>query len=167
MRTEGGDPMRHRRWMATVLIAMHLGLAGCTSGLSTVPPGGAKIEPAQVEVIPGKDVKQVTLTQRASQRVGITTVAIGVAPVTPGVGGQQGTSMRVVPYSAVLYDPNGVTWVYTIPQPLTYVRERVVVERVGGPSGGEAVLSDGPAAGTTVVSTGVIELYGAELGVGK
>ena len=85
--------MRRRRWMATVLVAMNLGLAGCTSGLSAVPPGGPKIEPAQVKVIPGKDVKQVTLTQRASQRVGIATVAIGVATATPGAGGQQGTHL--------------------------------------------------------------------------
>lgn len=167
-RTHGGGPMRGRgRWLAAALITMGLGLAGCTTPASSAATGGGKVNPAQVEAIPGKDVKKVTLTEQAARRIGIETVVIGLAPSSAAAGGQPSTPTRVVAYSAVLYDPNGVTWVYTIPQPLTYVRERVVVARVGGPGGTEAVLSDGPAAGTTVVSKGVIELYGAELGVGK
>ena len=75
--------------------------------------------------------------------------------------------MTVVPHSAIVYDPKGVTWVYTVPEPLTYVRAKVVVETVGGSKGTEAVLSGGLPVGTTVVTEGVIELYGAELGVGK
>jgi hypothetical protein len=50
---------------------------------------------------------------------------------------------------------------------LTYVREKVVVASVRGVGGNEAVLSMGPPAGTEIVTTGVIELYGAELGVGE
>ena len=44
------------------------------------------------------------------------------------------------------------------------VPELVERERTQGP---EATLSAGPQVGTAIVSTGVIELYGAELGVGK
>ena len=38
---------------------------------------------------------------------------------------------------------------------------------VGGDQGTTAWLSAGPPVGTTVVTVGVPELYGAELGVGK
>jgi hypothetical protein len=67
----------------------------------------------------------------------------------------------------VVYTPDGNTWVYTVTGPRQYVREQVTVANVGGTAGSEAFLSSGPAEGTTIVKTGVIELYGAELGVGK
>jgi hypothetical protein len=155
------------RWMAAVLITVGMGLAGCVTPTSGTATGDGKPGPARVEAIPGKDVKKVTLTEQAAQRIGIATVAIGAGPASAAPGGQPSTPETVVAYSAVLYDPKGATWVYTIPQPLTYVRERVVVQRVAGTNGTEAVLSEGPPAGTMVVSTGVVELYGAELGVGK
>jgi hypothetical protein len=179
MRTHGDDMIGGRgRWVAAALIGalvtVGLGLAGCTAAPSSAADDEAN-RPAKVEAVPGESVKKVTLTEQASRRLGIRTVTVGAAP--PGVPpatsppsaspGQQGSSPGVVPYGAVLYDPNGVTWVYTVPQPLTYVRAKVVVATVGGTGGTEAVLSAGPPVGTTVVSTGVIELYGAELGVGK
>ena len=61
-------------------------------------------------------------------------------------------------------DTTGVTWVYTMPQPLTFIRQKVVLVKVSGP---DATLSEGPPVGTAVVTKGVAELYGAELGVGK
>jgi hypothetical protein len=121
-----------------------------------------------VEAIPDQDVKKVTFTEQAAQRIGVETGAVAVAPSTLlPAGATTSPSMTVVPYSAIIYDPSGVTWVYTVPQPLTYVRAKVVVETVGGSKGTEAVLSGGLPVGTTVVTKGVIELYGAELGVGK
>jgi hypothetical protein len=42
----------------------------------------------------------------------------------------------------VIYDAEGVTWVYTMPQPLTYIRQRVTIDRVEAK---DAVLSQGPA----------------------
>ncbi|MEU8300488.1 hypothetical protein AB0C04_24810 [Micromonospora sp. NPDC048909] len=119
-----------------------------------------------VSAIPGRDVKKVVLSSRAAQRLDIRTLTIGAAPAgapSPSAG----TPASVVPYAAVLYDPAGVTWVYTVPQPLAYVREKVVVTTVGGATGTDAYLSEAPPAGTTIVTTGVMELYGAELGVGK
>ncbi len=67
---------------------------------------------------------------------------------------------KVVPYSAVYYDAKGAAWVYVNTKPLTYERRRVGVERVVG---NQAVLSDGPAPGTPVVSVGAALLYGAEI----
>src|SRR5438093_6798850 len=145
--------MRRHDRLAALLITLGLGLAGC-AGTSAAGAGAPEEEPpAQVAEIPGKDVKSVTLSEHAEQRLGVETIELAAAP--------QGTT---VPYSAVFYTPDGTAWVYTVTKPLTYVREKVVVTNVAGANGDQAFLSEGPAAGTTVVKTGVIELYGAEVG---
>jgi multidrug efflux system membrane fusion protein len=74
-----------------------------------------------------------------------------------------GTQRRVVPYASVIYDLSGDTWVYTSPEPLTFVRARIAVDYIEGDT---AVLSQGPSAGTRVVTVGAAELYGTEFGVG-
>jgi hypothetical protein len=66
----------------------------------------------------------------------------------------------VVPYSALYYDAKGLPWVYVNPQPLTYHRQRVTVQQVVGP---HAVITDGPALGTQVVTVGASLLYGTEI----
>jgi hypothetical protein len=169
MRTRGDDPMRGGgRWMAVVVIVATLGLAGCSEAAAGGGASEEKVIPATVEAIPNQDVKKVTITEQAAQRTGVETAAIAIAPASLlPAGTRPSPSMTVVPYSAIVYDPSGVTWVYTVPEPLTYVRAKVVVATVGGAKGTEAVLSGGLPAGTTVVTKGVIELYGAELGVGK
>lgn len=75
-----------------------------------------------------------------------------------------GAQRLTVPYQAVLYDDRGAAWVYTSPEPLVFVRARVQVDHIEGQT---AVLADGPRAGTNVVTVGVAELYGAEVGVGE
>jgi hypothetical protein len=74
-----------------------------------------------------------------------------------------GTEQKVIPYAAVLYDLQGETWVYTRPEPLVYVRAPVIVDYIDGDV---AVLSEGPPAGTQVVTAGASELFGAESGIG-
>lgn len=74
-----------------------------------------------------------------------------------------------VPWSAVLHDIHGGTWVYERTAPLTYVRRRVEVAHVAGD---RAVLATGLlpatlAAGTPVVAAGAIELFGTEVGFSK
>jgi hypothetical protein len=49
--------------------------------------------------------------------------------------------------------------VYTNPEPSVFFKERVDIERIDQDL---AVLNSGPAAGTRVVTVGVVELYGAE-----
>lgn len=66
-----------------------------------------------------------------------------------------------VPWSAVVFDVHGSTWVYTQTAPHTYVRKRVVVLYTAG---ADAVLASGPTAGTKLVASGVQELFGAETG---
>jgi membrane fusion protein, heavy metal efflux system len=67
----------------------------------------------------------------------------------------------VVPWSAVVYDVEGGTWVYRLVKPHVYARTRVEVRHVAGEL---AVLARGPAAGTEVVAAGAAELFGAEFG---
>jgi len=69
-----------------------------------------------------------------------------------------------VPWSAVVQDVSGGSWVYERTQLQTYVRRRVQVSRIHGT---EAELSRGPAPGTSIVTEGVAELFGTEFGFGK
>jgi hypothetical protein len=146
------------RWIVVGLIAVGLGLSGCSGGKAAVGTATDTTAESTVQDLPGTDVKQVTLTEHAARRLGIRTAAVdrSSAPDT-----------TVVPYSAVLYAPDGSTWVYTVPKPLTYVRRKVTVQVVQGANGDQAVLSAGPPTGSTVVCTGVVELYGTELGLGE
>jgi hypothetical protein len=74
-----------------------------------------------------------------------------------------GAMRRVVPHSSLIYGAHGETWVYTSPEPLTYVRHPVSIDYIENDL---AVLSDGPPVGTEVVTVGVAELYGTEFEVG-
>lgn len=69
-----------------------------------------------------------------------------------------------VPWSAVLHDVDGGTWVYVMTEPHRYVRQRVSVRRV---SGDVAILDQSPKPGTKVVIQGASELFGTEFGAGK
>jgi hypothetical protein len=155
------------QWMVVGSVAVLLGLGACSS--SVAETGVDTTADSKVEDVPGKDVKQVTLTEHAATRLGIKTVTLGGTPagVAAGAPGPSAMPGTVVPYSAVLYDADGGTWVYTVPRQFTYVREKVTVVVVRGAKGDEAVLSQAPPTGTTIVTTGVVELYGTELGIGE
>lgn len=142
--------MQLRRLPVFVVLAVAVAaLAGCSDGA----PEATRPEVVQVEPVEGTDLSSVTLTERSAARLGIKTT-----PVEPGQAG--GT---VVPYSAVLYDEHGGTWVYTNPMGLTFVRASITVREIDGDV---ARLSDGPPAGTAIATIGVSELFGAEMGVG-
>jgi hypothetical protein len=138
------------------------------------PPLPSDGRPVTVEPISGSDLHRIVLSARAAERLGIGMVPVGRAEGSPAATGTrsaawpagsltvQSASPTVVPYSAVLYDANGHTWVYTSPEPLIFVRSPVSVDYI---EGDRAVLAEGPAAGTTVVAVGGAELFGAELEV--
>ena len=69
-----------------------------------------------------------------------------------------------LPWSAVVHDIYGGTWVYEQTKPSTYERRRVTVRDVVA---NDAVLATGPAVGTVVVAEGAQELFGAETGFSK
>jgi hypothetical protein len=146
---------RSRQGLVTIgLLAVALQLSACTQQAAEAEAGAG--EPAKVEHVEGAEVSRLTLTAKAAERLGIKTKPVLAGKV-------DGATRLVVPYSAVLYDAKGDTWVYANPAPLAYVRERVTVDYI---QGDQAVLSDGPPKGTRVVTVGAAELYGTEFGVG-
>jgi len=148
--------MQHiNRWMVVLLLIIAaLQLAACSQASAVT---ASKIQPSQVEKIEGTELNRVTLTEKAAERLDLQTAPVREEQVN-------GTQRLVVPYSAVIYDLEGATWMYTSPAPLTFVRESITVDYIEGDM---VVLVDGPAAGTEVVTVGVPELYGADTGIGK
>lgn len=69
-----------------------------------------------------------------------------------------------VPWSAVIQDIHGGSWVYEQTGDGTYVRRRVAVEYVVDDT---AVLAFGPPPGRQVVAAGAAELFGTETGFTK
>ena len=110
-------------------------------------------KPYRMEAIPGSTVKRIVFTQKAAQRIDVRTGQIS----------QDGRGRLIAPYAAVFYDLKGATWVYTNPEPLTFIRHKVIIVSV---EDDKAVLTEGPPDGTHVVTLGVAELYGTERGVG-
>jgi hypothetical protein len=138
---------RPRLLCAALLLAA--GLSGCTE-VETEPSTG--YEPSKLSAVAGNgELQRVTFTAEGARRTGLETDSVRWR------GGE-----TVVPYAALIYDAEGRTYVYTSPRRRSYVREEVDVARVDGAS---ALLSKGPAAGTTVVTVGAAEVYGAELEV--
>ncbi len=70
----------------------------------------------------------------------------------------------VIPWSAVMHDIHGGTWVYQRVAPLTYIRRRVQIRYVVD---GQAVLANGIHDGDEVVTAGAMELFGTEFGFAK
>ena len=119
-----------------------------------------KVEPAHVEHIEGSELSHLTLTEKAVERTGIQTTTV----MEEMIAHSEARLRMVVPYSAVLYDIKGRTWVYTNPEPLKYLRHEVKIDFVEG--GSKAALLEGPRVGTKIVIVGAAELYGTEYEVG-
>ena len=134
--------------VAAVLIQAFPGVATAATSSDT-----AKL-PAKVELVAGTTLKRVTLTPKAAERLDIQTGQIT----------EDETGRKIAPYTSLFYDLAGETWVYTSPEALSFVRQKVVVESI---KGGNVYLKDGPAKGEKVVTVGVSELFGTEKGGGK
>ncbi len=125
---------------------------------------GAETQTAQLVVAPfSADPESVTVdlfyelsnadhSYRPGQKVGVT------------LSLKDTKQSLVVPYSSILYDMYGSSWVYLNTEPQVYVRQRVELYHVLDEL---AILSRGPAVGAKVVSAGAAELFGTEFGVGK
>ena len=169
----------HRLWAAPVLLIVALALAGCGNGQGT----SGYVAPDKVQPIPGTNLNRVTLTEQAMQDLGMQTTPVRKAsPVTPKpthtptstpttkptptATPKTGTAaaLTVIPVTAVIYDPQGSSWAYTIVGPRTFARQAIVIDHIVGD---EAFLRSGPPVGTPVVTVGASELLGAEYGVGK
>ena len=143
---------RSRLWVLAGAIFACMVLAGCS-------PDHEHVEhphPAQVEPIDGSELSRVILTEAAMTRIDLQTTTLIEEQ-------QNGSKHKVVPYSSIIYDPQGRTWIYTNPEPRTFVRFQVDIDRI---EGDRVLLREGPAEGTVVASVGVAELYGSEFKVG-
>jgi hypothetical protein len=110
---------------------------------------------ATIEQIQGTDTVRIIVSQDAAQRMGLQTSPV-LAP--PNAGKQT----LVIPYAAIFYDPSGATWAYVATQPLVFVREAITVTAI---TGEVATLSAGPPVDSQVVTVGLAQLYGTEVGV--
>ena len=142
-----------RRGRSVLLVltmgALSLPLAAC----SQVEEFESTYSPTTVEPLKGRDddMKRVTFTPEAAQRADLKTDRVRAS--------SRHTS---IPYAALIYDEEGLTYTYVSPKPLVFVREPVDIDRIAGD---RVVLRDGPPSGTRVVTTGAPEVYSAEFGV--
>jgi hypothetical protein len=129
-----------------------LAMAACAiaaSGCSEVESNVVEVYPYEVKEVEGaKDLKRVSMTDATAARIELQTAKVRLD------GGR-----KVVPHLALIYNPDGDVFVYTRPEPRTYVRAPVEVRHVAG---GRVVLSDGPASGTDIVTVGAAELLATE-----
>jgi hypothetical protein len=139
--------------MVAALAAVSLGIAGCADSEESSSSEGDPAATIEEVVAPdGTELHQVTVEPRAIERLGIR-----FAPVT-----EEGSDL-VVPIGALVYDPEGGTWVYTEVEPRSFLRQRITVREIVGD---RVLLTDGPDPGTEVVTRGTLELYGTEEGIG-
>lgn len=147
--------MKHSsRWLTAGLLGVSMQFAACQH----VAESHKAEHPVEVEKIKGSDVNRITMTERALERIDLKTDKVREQQMS-----RSASTRRVVPHSALIYDPKGQTWVFTSPEPRTFIKHKVDVDYVEGDL---AVLNDGPPAGTVVVSTAAAEVYGADTGVG-
>ena len=137
----------------------HSAIAGLVACAATVLTGcgsttAAETPPATVTQIAGSQVPRLQLTERAIQRLGITTRPVAEAAATGGTG-----KRKIIPYPAVVYDTDGSTWVYVNTAARTYRRQPITVAAI---QGGVAALASGPPVGAAVVTVGAAELLGTE-----
>jgi hypothetical protein len=138
--------------LGAAVVGIYMGVSG---GSSTAEAADTSSEPpARVEPIGKTGLNRVILSPAAAKRLAIETVPVSTAVI-------DGKRRLVIPYAAVLYDPNGEAWTYTSPKPRTFVRHDIDVALVRG---GVAVLAKGPSAGTRILTVGATEVWGVEYG---
>ncbi|HWJ53625.1 MAG TPA: hypothetical protein VNT24_09670 [Propionibacteriaceae bacterium] len=145
---ECSPPHTGRRAVGAAVALLALTVTACSE---VEEPSGDDYAPATVTTADPSSAPTVKFTDEAARRVDL---------MMSTVTGRKGA--LVVDYAALIYDKQGKTWVYTVPEPLTFLRAKVVVDEIDG---NRVRLSDGPPPGTKVVTQGVTEVYGAELGM--
>lgn len=145
MRTVFRRPRKTPRLAASLaLVVAAVVLAGCQE----VPSNLVKSQPYELEPTADPDIQRVKLADRIAKNIDLRTAEV----TADGAD-------TLVPHAALIYNPEGKVFVYTKPEPQIYVRAPVTV---GAVSGDQVVLSDGPPAGTVIVTTGAAELLATE-----
>jgi hypothetical protein len=174
------------RPFAALVLTAAVGLSAC--GSSATPP----ITPsATLQPIAGSTSGRIVLTALGAQRIGLQTAVVRSVPPpppppppappapTPAAGATTPTAAApkvttpkpatpvvgptvIIPYSSVIYAPNGSTFAFTSSSPLSFTETPVTIDHIDGSS---VYLTKGPGAGTKVVTTGAEELFGVQTGV--
>jgi len=137
------------------LVIVGLSLTACQRGSEAHDDES----PAKIVHANGSQLSRVILSANAIERIGLKTDQVREQRVS-----RSASPRKVVPYAALIYDLHGETWIYTNPEPRIFVRHRISVDYIDGDL---AVLLEGPPPGTAVVTVGVAQLFGTELGVGN
>jgi hypothetical protein len=133
------------RAIALGLVALALALSACGGSSESAAP----VQPAEITKLAGGGV-EITLTADAVRRLDVRTAEV-----------ERDGATLVIPYAAVLYDPDGATWAYTNVKPRVFIRADITVKKIVGE---RAILTKGPPPGTAVVTLGATELWGVEYG---
>jgi preprotein translocase subunit SecF len=142
---------RVARWRVA-LPALAIAVA-CVAGCgSSAPTDSSQAPPARMEHVGHNKALSVVLTPLGAERIGLKVAAAAAS----------GTQVTV-PYSALLYEPNGQTAVYTRISSLVFTRQFVAVASINGD---RVVLNSGVKPGTDVVTQGGEELLGVQNGIG-
>jgi hypothetical protein len=147
--TTANKPWKHHLSGAMVMACLVCGPVAACGEVPEAAPAATGLEAATLEEVDGQEVSRITLTEKAAERLGVATGAVETVE-----------GKLQVPYSALIYDASGGTWVYTNPEPLVFLRASVAVERIEAPI---VKLASGPGPGTKIVTVGAAELLGAEL----
>jgi hypothetical protein len=163
--------------LAAVLALCAGFVSACGSSAPPAVPASAKLVQTA-----GSSVGRIVLTPVGAQRIGVQTATVRSVPPPPAPPVRttvirHGVRIRVrapalvrgvvgprviVPYSAVIYDPSGATFVFTSSSALNYTEVPISVDHIAG---GSAYLFKGPPAGAQVVTVGAEELFGVQTGV--
>ena len=139
--------IRSAAWAVIVAAAVLAALTGCGSASTPGQAPQARMASAGPHGAPS-----VVLTPLGAQRIGIQTA--------PSVAAKK---LIIVPFQALLYEPDGRTVVYTRTGTYTYTRQYVTVASING---NQVLVSAGLPAGVPVVTVGAEELLGVQNGVG-
>ncbi len=184
--------LRVRLGLSVVLLAVCVGLSGCAQieqpAASDAEP--ARVQPIagtdlnrvvltegafqnlgirtvpvveDTSSVPATPVRAATTTARTAAARARTARRASAAARRAAAAAGRAPKKTVVPLTAVVYDPQGVAWVYTATATRTFVRTKIVIDHT---SSGSAYLSSGPPVGSAAVTVGASELLGAEYGVG-
>jgi hypothetical protein len=107
--------------------------------------------PAYIKEGENGNLSQVVLTKRAIDNLDLQTMIVT-------------KDKKTIPYSAILYDINGKTWVYTNLESMIFIRKEVFI---AGVVGSEVILSEPLLNNTAIVTVGALELFGVEEGIGQ
>lgn len=133
-----------QHWPVMVIIVTSLQVTACRQQPEPPPEVGRR----RVELA-GEARQRIRLTARRAEELGLATAAVAETEF-------RGKLRKVVPVLSVLYDPRGGTWVFSNPDSLVFVRERVKVDSIAGEL---AVLADGPPVGVRIVTAGAANLF--------